>query len=539
MIHCPGTSVLHPAEEDSMAKKAAKETSLPLVISLVFFVLTTITFGVMWYMQYSDQQAKDENVKKTTTEKTTEAGLKADAIRREQVLRIYLGIPKEGDVSAIAAETAGKDKVSNEVKQIREAVAAQFGGDVSKIPPEMDIWKIDDKGQYEELPTKGILAIAGEQGRARIAAEAEANKAAKRSEEAVAATKKLSDDFDKATKDFKNLAESLPKEFKTRLSEQIAKLEQRMKEFSDKQEQFRADITRVEEEKTKAERAKTLLEIQVADLQAEQLRSAERQVKERDAFQFDQPLGKISRRLPDNIVEIDIGSDAKVRPGLTFTVLPSDFPEKGKQSRMFKFRVPNERNEYKDVVRFVEKATIEVIDVLGPNLSRARITSEADYIRDGVSPGDLLYNSVWRKGQSDRIALVGVFDINGDGSDDIKHVVRDLERMGITVDAFYDLETRKWVGKLSEQTRFLVVGRYPVQSALDPNREEKTKLIDSISKAVESGRQKGIQDVNYRDFFPRMGYRVRIDVPDEKINQATAPYLKGVAVPDAPPPDKK
>ena len=43
-----------------MAKRAPKETSLPLVITLVFFILTTIAFGVMWYMQYSDQQAKDE-----------------------------------------------------------------------------------------------------------------------------------------------------------------------------------------------------------------------------------------------------------------------------------------------------------------------------------------------------------------------------------------------------------------------------------------------------------------------------------------------
>ena len=54
---------------------------------------------------------------------------------------------------------------------------------------------------------------------------------------------------------------------------------------------------------------------------------------------------------------------------------------------------------YKNVERFVEKATIEVIEVLGPNLSRAGSPSEFDPIRDGVAPGDLLYNSVWRKGR--------------------------------------------------------------------------------------------------------------------------------------------
>ena len=34
-----------------MAKRAPKETSTPLVVALVFFVLTTIAFGVMWYMR--------------------------------------------------------------------------------------------------------------------------------------------------------------------------------------------------------------------------------------------------------------------------------------------------------------------------------------------------------------------------------------------------------------------------------------------------------------------------------------------------------
>ena len=49
---------------------------------------------------------------------------------------------------------------------------------------------------------------------------------------------------------------------------------------------------------------------------------------EKDPFQYDLPQGKIIRRRPDNILEINIGSNAPVKPGLTFTVLPSDFPER-------------------------------------------------------------------------------------------------------------------------------------------------------------------------------------------------------------------
>ena len=152
-----------------------------------------------------------------------------------------------------------------------------------------------------------------------------------------------------------------------------------------------------------------------------------------DAFQFDEPQGKVRNRLAEGIIEIDIGSAARVKPGLTFTVLPSDFPEKGRQSRMRVFRIPDERGIYKSVERFVEKGTIEVIEVLSPTLSRARITSEGDYIRDGISKGDLLYNAVWRKGAADHIALVGIFDTNGDGTDDIVKVVRELKEMGVIV----------------------------------------------------------------------------------------------------------
>ena len=520
-----------------MAKRAPKETSLPLVIALVFFVLTTIAFGVMWYMQYSDQQAKAEEVKKANADKQTAQGQTTEAIRKAQIARIFLGVDEEGDKTAIEAETTGKEKVGNEVKRIREALAKQFsGGDAGRIPADIDIWKVDEKGHAEASPKTGIITAVGDQARARELAEKEAAKDRAKSKEAIAALDKVADGYKSATTVFKELADSLPKKFKADLDEVTKEYDKRKAKFAANEKESRDKNTVLEDEKNKAERANKLLMSQLEEAQKEVAQQTARLIQKKDPFQFDEPQGKIRRRLPEGIVELNIGSNANVQPGLTFTVLPSDFPEKGRQSRMKIFRVPNERGEYKNVERFVEKATIEIIDVLGPDLSRARITSEADSIRDGASQGDLLYNSVWRKGSTDRIALAGVFDINGDGTDDIHTVVRDLSKMGITVDAFFDLRERKWVGQVSEQTRYLIVGRYPVQSANDPNREEKTKLIDAISKAVESARQKGIQDVNYRDFFPRMGYRVKIDVPDDKINQATAPYLKGVAASDMPPP---
>ena len=62
---------------------------------------------------------------------------------------------------------------------------------------------------------------------------------------------------------------------------------------------------------------------------------------------YDEPIGKILRRLPDNLVEIDIGSADKAKNGLTFSILPADFPVKGYQSRVQVHRVPDDKNVFR------------------------------------------------------------------------------------------------------------------------------------------------------------------------------------------------
>jgi hypothetical protein len=77
--------------------------------------------------------------------------------------------------------------------------------------------------------------------------------------------------------------------------------------------------------------------------------------------------------------------------------------------------------------------------------------------------------------------------------------------MGIPVDAYYDLKKRAWVGQVTERTRYIVEGYYPINSGTDPNREEKTKLLGALSAAVAESKQKGVNTINFRDFFGRMG----------------------------------
>src|SRR5262245_6964409 len=127
-----------------MAKRVAKETSTPLVVALVFFVLTTITFGVLWYMEYSDQQAKDEAVMKAQGEATAAKGEAAEANMKARVYRVVMGTPEEKDIETLKAETKGQEKVAAEIKKINEAMAKAAGvEDVGKLPSELKIWTLD------------------------------------------------------------------------------------------------------------------------------------------------------------------------------------------------------------------------------------------------------------------------------------------------------------------------------------------------------------------------------------------------------------
>jgi hypothetical protein len=519
-----------------MAKRTPKETSLPVVIALVFFVLTTIAFGVMWYMQFSDQQAKDEAVKKANQEKVAASGEAADALLKLRILRIYLGVAEEKDAETIASETKGKEKVAAELKKINDAMAKSFGAeDVSKLPPELLIWPTAE-GAPGEPPTKGIISIISDAVNKRNVAIEQTKKAVADYTSTVAELGKQKDLLAKQTKNYEVLAAGIPGAIDAKVKENGKKFDDRAAIFTQKQAEANTENAELSAAKDKAERNGKQLAKKVDELKVNLDNIIKEKLKKLDTFQYDEPQGKILRRLPDDLVEINIGSASLVRPGLTFTVLPNDFPEKGRQSRMRIVRTPNERGEYKSVERFIEKGTIEVIEVLGPNSSRARITGEYDKIRDGIAVGDLLYNSVWRKGTTDHIALIGLFDINGDGSDDIEHVIRDLTKMGIPVDAYFDLRKRQWVGQITEQTRYIVEGYYPLNTANDPNREEKTKLLGAIDAGIKAAQAKGgAQTVSFRDFFPRMGYRVKIDINADKINQATAPYVSRVNTVDTPP----
>ena len=532
----------------SNAATGPTEPSQPLVISLVFFVLTTIGLGVFCYVLYSDQKGKDEAVAKAAGDVKTARAEAKDWENIAKVNRVFIGTAAPADRDAVLSEIKDGDKAFTELRELNDkakALALSSGtaaaakadpkgpkGDPKSVGAE-DFAGIWPAASPLAPPAGSLIELAAKSRVERDLAlkQAAADRAGYAA--AVKAMEDVSAEYKKARDEFKDQSEKLPKTFQARIDQFQAEVDKRIDQFKQTEGQFRSEIETVTKEKMLLSDEKRKLEKDQAKVQND-LKVLSTRFQAPDQFQADQPQGRVLRRLPDGTVEIDLGSAARVQQGLVFSILPADFPEKGRQSRMKVYREPDNRGRYHNVERFTPKGTLEVTEVVGPNLSRARLTGEADDIRDRVLAGDLLYNAVWRKGDVDHVALVGIFDINGDGTDDVQAVVRDLGKMGIPVDAVFDLRTLKWKGQLTNRTRYLVEGYTPSATSSDPNQPAKTKIVGAMGSAKDEARNKAIAVVKLQDFFGRIGYRIAPGVTDDRINQAATPYLGGVGTIEAP-----
>jgi hypothetical protein len=206
---------------------------------------------------------------------------------------------------------------------------------------------------------------------------------------------------------------------------------------------------------------------------------------------------------------IDIGSADGVKPPLPFSIMGVG---------------PNGRaNE-------VRKGAVEVVRVLGPRTSQARITEVADPGRNPIMEGDQLFNPAWSPNMRMHVALAGVIDLTGDGRDDSAEFVRNLERQGTVVDAYLDLKDLTIKGNgINRQTDYLVLGEAPSfegNQALregDPTVERKKAVIQKTTDMQKEAVNEGIAIVPLRRFLGMIGYRlprVSAVAPD-----AALPYL--------------
>ncbi len=143
-----------------------------------------------------------------------------------------------------------------------------------------------------------------------------------------------------------------------------------------------------------------------------------------------QPDGHIlSIEMTSNIVFIDIGSEAKVYPGLTFSVYDRNAP------------IPTDGKN---------KAEIEVFNV-DKNTATARIIKSSK--KNPIAEGDIIVNLIWDSKATNRFVVAGDFDFNGDGG---------IDRDGATK---IKQLIENWGGKVEDSvsidTDFVILGTQP------------------------------------------------------------------------------
>ena len=521
-----------------MARSQPGESKAPIVIALAFFVLTTLGLGVLTYLAYSERDALRAETKKAGEEKQN--AIKLLTAEEEKKL-LY-----KGAIGLLSPEEQAKLQNLREKEAVRNEYNEMIGAIDKRVRAVVDTKANEVLTQAKGLPGFGfnmttkqvfdwdwpadgalpvqpkvpladqVVTFFAQQKLSGIEATSTAN-AAKAAKEKYDEKAKIEETL---AAQHKQALDKIPADTAALAKKYDAELANNRKKYDEQVDAFNADRQKWDQEKNELalQLRQTREDLSRQTTLAQKFR--ERVEVTQDKFAYDQPHGKIIRRLRNDIVEIDLGSADNVKSGLKFSVQPSDTPQRGFDSRRSRDGT------------ITAKAQIEVIQTLGSHLSQARIIpgTEVDKIRDSVLAGDLLYNSVWRKGEPDHVALFGIFDLNGDGSDDIKQLTRDLNRMGVVVDAYFDLDQKKWVGKLTEKTIYAVQGNVPFKE-INPGEPPaviaaKGDILKAIEDAGKDASNRGTKVVKMRDFFPRIGYPVNLDVEEQRINAAAARYLK-------------
>jgi hypothetical protein len=205
-----------------------------------------------------------------------------------------------------------------------------------------------------------------------------------------------------------------------------------------------------------------------------------------------EPHGKILRiDRTGGEVYINLGSADNIKPQLTFSIFPAD-STKAKGER---------------------KAAIEVVNTIGPHMAVARVVEVTNVSRDPIVVNDTLFNVAWSPSLKQHIAIAGLIDLAGDGSDNTEEFMRALEKQNMVIDSFMDLKDREYAikGEMTFKTNYLVLGEVPnidhQMAETDPRLEQAKKILTRLSEMQNEAGRLGVTIVPSRRFMSLIGFK--------------------------------
>ncbi|HEY8504020.1 MAG TPA: hypothetical protein VIL46_05520, partial [Gemmataceae bacterium] len=475
-----------------MAKKREEPNgkNTGLIVTLVIFILLTLLLGTLTYFGYSGQ-AQLETKAKDAEKARADAQQKLEEERvRSGVLAVALGIPPSDN----PADLQGLWRLRSNVAQ------EEYQKIVQKLQglPESDFaWPLLDQDPAP-TPTNTLTDLCVKYHENMLAAQKaqqDALTAQKNAEAALnqarAQLQQEKQNFDTKVQDLQNKYNQLEAQYSNKFdTEFLARVNQEVAKNTDLQTQLKI----MGDEKDKVIRG---LQNQIDEL-SKKLSKYEA-ARQATTVNLNTARGSVLRKQGD-VVYIDLGETHNLRPQTRFSV----FPEERRSISASELRgpvrvdvtgevtVPGASQNGNGVPPDI-KGAIEVVEVLGPSISSARVVYEVDPVRNPIRPGDKLFNPAWTPGQREHIAFAGIIDLNGDGTDDSEQFIRMLEQQGVVIDAYLDLKTRTIKGKgITLDTAYLVRAAPPnldrdfalpgAAETADPRREFKQEILQLMGQ---------------------------------------------------------
>jgi hypothetical protein len=176
-------------------------------------------------------------------------------------------------------------------------------------------------------------------------------------------------------------------------------------------------------------------------------------------------------------VWINLGDADHLRPQVTFSVYSGDET---------------------DALKAEKKGSIEVVKILSPHLSEARITMDTP--TRPLMEGDKIYSQVWNPGRQVGFAIAGFVDLDGDGREDMGELKTVIALNNGKVDAMPGKEGAI-EGEMTVDTRFLILGEYPEGAR---GGDGQRLAWDQMNEAAD---RLGIETVALDEFLTLMGWK--------------------------------
>jgi hypothetical protein len=203
------------------------------------------------------------------------------------------------------------------------------------------------------------------------------------------------------------------------------------------------------------------------------------------------------------LVWIDRGYDDGLGRQMSFAVYSQS------HATLFKHveRMRKEGTGKEKVKKLESKGRIEVVRITGPHQAECRILE--DKAADPILPGDWIHSPAWSPGQRLHFALLGFMDIDGDQESDRETIKHIITMNGGIIDTEIKDTGERDEGKMSVNTRYVVMG----DSSETGNLAIKdiTKYQQTRKAFLDEMEQFEVEKISVQQLMDMMGWK-----PEEK-----------------------